>query len=157
MIVLACSCSPSAVCSTQVRLSYELHHAITLAFASSSHNEGQALIYRKMSQPTNTRVNGDKLRASRTLETSPSTGAWRISAMKAGTGLWTLGCPSQSEGGFMGPRVAPPGKLGSGAPHSHGSHAVCRRGTCLLVHSFMCWWTQRPFSPSSGCPCCVLY
>ena len=33
-------------------------------------------------------------------------------------GFWALGFPSHSEEGLMGPWVAPPGKPGSGAPHS---------------------------------------
>ena len=53
-------------------------------------------------------------------------------------GLWALGYPSRTEEGLTGPRVAPPGKPGAGAPHTHPSHAAGGRGAHLLVRSCMC-------------------
>ena len=55
--------------------------------------------------------------------------------LEARRGLWALGCPSQSEEGLMGPRVASTGKPGSGAPHTPCSHPAGERGTRLLVRS----------------------
>ena len=53
-------------------------------------------------------------------------------------GLWALGYLSRPEEGLTGPRVAPLGKPGEGAPHTPLSHAAGGRGTRLLVRSCMC-------------------
>jgi len=53
-------------------------------------------------------------------------------------GLWALGCPSRTNEGITGPRVASPGKPGAGAPHAPNSQAAAGRGTCLRVRTCQC-------------------